>query len=93
MLAEAQRAVRDETTPSGELRVGSLEDDGGTSFAAYSDDLHAPLPDVDLQIETGPTEAMIDGVLERRLDGAFVSGRSRIRISSWCRWLKKNWCW
>lgn len=74
LLAEAQRAVRDETTPSGELRVGSLETTAALRLPPILTTYTRRCPDVDLQIETGPTEAMIDSVLERRLEGAFVSG-------------------
>jgi LysR family transcriptional regulator, cell division regulator len=74
LLAEAQRAVRDEISPSGELRIGSLETTTALRLPPVLTTYTHRCPGVDLQIETGPTEALIGGVLERRLDGAFVSG-------------------
>src|SRR5579859_504263 len=74
LLAEAQRAVRDELPPSGELRVGALETTAALRLPPVLTAYTRRCPDVDLQIETGPTEALVDSVLERRLDGAFVSG-------------------
>ncbi len=74
LLADAEQSVRCEGAPRGPLRIGSLETTAAlrlpallTSFA----DLH---PDVDIELETGSTEFLIKHVVERKLEGAFVSG-------------------
>ena len=74
LLAEARRAVRDETTPDGELRIGSLETTAALRLPPLLTAYATRCPEVDLQIETGTTEALIESVLDRKLDGAFVSG-------------------
>jgi DNA-binding transcriptional LysR family regulator len=74
LLTEARRAVRDETTPNGELRIGSLETTAALRLPPLLTAYATACPEVDLQIETGPTEALIESVLDRKLDGAFVSG-------------------
>ncbi|HTH96369.1 MAG TPA: LysR substrate-binding domain-containing protein [Stellaceae bacterium] len=74
LLDEVRRVVRDEAAPGGELRIGSLETTAALRLppilTAYTD----RCPAVDLQIESGPTEPLIESVLARRLDGAFVAG-------------------
>jgi DNA-binding transcriptional LysR family regulator len=74
LLHEAQRAVKDEIAPGGELRIGSLETTAALRLPPVLTDYTAQCPSVDLQIQGGPTEALIESVLSRRLDGAFVAG-------------------
>ncbi|MCK1741087.1 hypothetical protein IVA80_09425 [Bradyrhizobium sp. 139] len=49
-------------------------DDGGVTPTTVAHPLRdRAYPDVDVQVETGPTAALVDSVLARKLDGAFVS--------------------
>ncbi|RXH35259.1 transcriptional regulator [Bradyrhizobium nanningense] len=73
LLAEAQRAVKDEASPSGELRIGSMETTAALRLPPLLTHYAIAYPDVDVQIETGPTASLVDAVLSRKLDGAFVS--------------------
>ncbi|WP_375784659.1 LysR family transcriptional regulator [Bradyrhizobium sp. Pha-3] len=73
LLAEAQRAVRDESAPGGELRIGSMETTAALRLPPLLTHYAIAYPDVDVQIETGPTANLVDAVLSRKLDGAFVS--------------------
>lgn len=74
LLAEARRAVTDDGHPSGPLVIGSLETTAGlrlpTLLAAYAE----AYPEVDLELTTGTTTELVDGVLSWRLEGAFVCG-------------------
>lgn len=74
LLAEAKRAVSDEAEPSGELRIGSLETTAALRLPPILTAYAGTHGGVDLAIETGPTGALIERVLDRKLDGAFVSG-------------------
>ncbi|MGY4573693.1 LysR family transcriptional regulator [Bradyrhizobium sp. USDA 3256] len=74
LLAEAKRAVRDESEPSGELRVGSMETTAALRLPPILTAYAHSHRNVDLAIETGPTAALVERVLDRKLDGAFVSG-------------------
>lgn len=73
LLAEAQRAVKDEASPSGELRIGAMETTAALRLPPLLTHYAIAYPDVDVQIETGPTASLVDAVLSRKLDGAFVS--------------------
>ena len=74
LLADAARAVRDDGTPRGPLTIGSLETTAALRlsplFALYA----TAFPEVDLSVHPGTTAELIDAVMERRLEGAFVCG-------------------
>jgi DNA-binding transcriptional LysR family regulator len=74
LLMEARRAVSDDAEPSGELRIGSLETTAALRLPPILTAYSVSHRGVDLAIETGPTEALIERVLSRKLDGAFVAG-------------------
>ena len=74
LLREAERVATDQTTPQGILRIGSLETTAALRLPAILSAYASDHPQVDLQVATGPTGALVADVLERRLDGAFVSG-------------------
>lgn len=73
LLAEAHRALKDEAFPSGELRIGSMETTAALRLPPLLTHYAIAYPDVDVQIETGPTAILVDNVISRKLDGAFVS--------------------
>ncbi|WP_247493406.1 LysR substrate-binding domain-containing protein [Bradyrhizobium sp. 142] len=72
-MAEAHCAVKDEAWPGGEPRIGSMETTAALRLPPLLTHYGIAYPDVDVQIETGPTAALVDSVLARKLDGAFVS--------------------
>ena len=74
LLREAERVASDQTTPQGVLRIGSLETTAALRLPAIVSAYAGGYPQVDLRVETGATGTLIAEVLERRLDGAFVSG-------------------
>jgi DNA-binding transcriptional LysR family regulator len=74
LIHEAQRAVKDEIAPGGELCIGSLETTAALRLPPVLADYTTRCPNVDLQIQGGATEPQIESVLARRLDGAFVAG-------------------
>ncbi len=74
LLREAQAVVSDDSVPAGTLRIGSLETTAAIRLPALLGRYAAAYPEVSLSIETGPTQALVEAVLERRLDGAFVTG-------------------
>jgi DNA-binding transcriptional LysR family regulator len=74
LLKEAHEAVRDDGTPRGNLRIGSLETTAALRMppilAAYTQ----AFPAVGLVVTTGTSCSLVADVLEHRLDGAFVAG-------------------
>ncbi|MFK0689117.1 LysR family transcriptional regulator [Mesorhizobium sp. IMUNJ 23033] len=74
LLDEAKRVVTDRGTPSGVLRIGSMETTAAQRLPPILIRYAADYPDVDVQVEAGPTEQLVGEVVARKLDGAFVSG-------------------
>lgn len=74
MLDEAGRAARDDGEPGGTLTLGSLETTAALRLAPVLSRFVATFPGVDLVLRTGTTCELIDEVLARRMEGAFVCG-------------------
>jgi LysR family transcriptional regulator, cell division regulator len=74
LLKDAGRAVGDGGEPAGELVIGSLETALSMHLAPLLTSFVERWPAVDLSIRGGTTREGIDGVLDRRLEGAFVAG-------------------
>lgn len=74
LLDEARRAARDDGTPRGALVVGSLETTAALRLTPSLAAFVAAFPDVDLTLRTGTSSELIDAVLARRVEGAFVAG-------------------
>ncbi len=71
---EAKEAARDDGTARGALRIGSMETTAAVRLPALLARFHRECPEVRLSLATGPTAHLVDEVLARRLDGAFVAG-------------------
>lgn len=74
LLDEVHKAVRDDSIPHGPLVIGSVETTAAVRLPKLLGQYHRQYPTVDLSLITGPTERLIEQVLEFKLDGAFVSG-------------------
>jgi LysR family transcriptional regulator, cell division regulator len=74
LLDDAKRAVRDDGTPQGRLTVGSLETTAAVRLPPVLTAYAGRYPAVDLVLTTGTTCELVDRVLERKVDGAFVCG-------------------
>jgi DNA-binding transcriptional LysR family regulator len=74
LLDDARRAVADRGTPAGALVVGSLETTAALRLSPVLAEFAAAYPAVDLSLRTGTSCELIDQVLDRSLEGAFVCG-------------------
>lgn len=74
LLTDAKRAFHDAGEPSGSLTIGSLETTAALRLSHHLTAYASAYPDVDLVLRTGTTCELIDDVLARRLEGAFVCG-------------------
>ncbi len=74
LLEDARRVVQDDGTPRGSLTIGTLETTVAVRLSPLLSTYVARHPRVDLVLRTGTTGELIDGVLEHRLEGAFVCG-------------------
>ena len=74
VLEDAKRAVQDDGTPKGTLTIGSLETTAALRLSPVLATYAGAYPAVDLVLRTGTTEELIQDVIDRRLEGAFVCG-------------------
>ena len=74
LLADAARAARDDGEPRGPLTIGSLETTVALRLSPLIASYAAACPEVDLALRPGTTAELIEAVLDRRLEGAFVCG-------------------
>jgi DNA-binding transcriptional LysR family regulator len=74
LLTDAARAVRDDGAPRGPLTIGSLETTAALRLSPLIAGYAAACPEVDLALRPGTTAELIEAVLDRRLEGAFVCG-------------------
>ena len=74
LLDEAGRAARDDGAPRGTLTVGSLETTAALRLSPLLASYVQANPGVDLVLRTGTTAEMVERVLGRELEGAFVCG-------------------
>lgn len=74
LLNDARRAVGDGGEPAGELVIGSLETALAMHLAPLLTSFVERWPAVDLSIRGCTSREGVEGVLDRRLEGAFVVG-------------------
>ncbi len=74
VLEDARRAVADQGSPAGPLVIGSLETTAALRLSPILAEFAAAYPAVDLTLRTGTTCELIDQVLDRSLEGAYVCG-------------------
>ena len=74
LLDEAGRAARDDGAPRGTLTIGSLETTAALRLSPLLASYARAHSGVDLVLRTGTTAELIERVLDRELEGAFVCG-------------------
>jgi len=74
LLDDARRAVADDGAPSGALTIGSLDTTAALHLSPVLAGYVAAYPAVDLSMRTGTTCELVEQVLDRKLDGAYVCG-------------------
>jgi LysR family transcriptional regulator, cell division regulator len=74
LLDDARRAVADEGTPSGILTIGSLDTTAALHLSPILAAYVATYPEVDFSLRTGTSCELVEQVLNRQLDGAYVCG-------------------
>jgi DNA-binding transcriptional LysR family regulator len=73
-LDDARRAVAETGEPAGALTIGSLETTAALRLSPILSAYVAAHPSVDLVLRTGTTCELVERVLNRELEGAFVCG-------------------
>ncbi len=74
LIDDAHRAVAEDGTPKGGLVIGSLETTAALRLSPLLADYVAAYPGIDLVLRTGTSAELVQEVLARRLEGAFVCG-------------------
>lgn len=76
LLGEAAQAAAEARGEAGALRIGSMETTAALRLPCMLADFAAAYPDLDLVLRTGPSAALVDGVLTGELDAALVAAPS-----------------
>lgn len=74
LMDEAQAAAKGEEDAPAVLTIGSMETTAAVRLPSLLAAYRRVLPQVAITLETGPTATLIEAVLTRRLDGAFIAG-------------------
>jgi DNA-binding transcriptional LysR family regulator len=72
MIEEVKLEFQDSTSPAGTLKIGTVETVSKLSMILSS--FHKNYPKAELILKTGVTNDLINDILNRKLDGAFVTG-------------------
>jgi DNA-binding transcriptional LysR family regulator len=70
---EAQASMRGDRQPSGQLRIGSMETTAAARLPLVLGQFHSQYPLVDLVLDTGPTDYLLQAVLNHKVDVALVA--------------------
>ncbi|MCI2255300.1 LysR family transcriptional regulator [Domibacillus sp. PGB-M46] len=73
LIEETKSVINDDHIPKGPLVIGSMETTAAVRLPALISKYHKDYPDVDFTLKTGSTDQHIQGVLQYKLDGAFVA--------------------
>jgi DNA-binding transcriptional LysR family regulator len=74
MREEAIQAVLSTTQGKGLLKIGVMESTLAIRLPDVLHDFVARYPDINLDIQTGATDTLLDAVVNHRVDGAFIGG-------------------
>lgn len=74
LTEESRAALQDSGTPTGLLRLGSMETTAAIRLPRVLTQYRVQHPQVRLSLQTGTTAELIKAVESHRLDGAFVGG-------------------
>lgn len=72
-LADEARQAMHPQRAGGRLRLGSMESTAASRLPVPLASFHRRCPDVELEVSTGTSQALVDAVLARRLDCALVA--------------------
>ncbi|HYC46175.1 MAG TPA: LysR family transcriptional regulator [Burkholderiales bacterium] len=72
-LSEQARAAVASDEPRGVLRLGTLESTAASRLPPLLSRFHDKYPAVRIELTTGTADALVDAVLERRVEAAFVA--------------------
>ena len=64
-----------DAAPSGRLRIGAMESTAALRLPSVLAQLYQDCPDIDLQLRTGPSGALLEELQQGQLDCAFVAGQ------------------
>ncbi|MGI9102323.1 MAG: LysR family transcriptional regulator [Terriglobales bacterium] len=74
LVGEAKQAAMDGPVPHGQISIGAMETATALRLPPLLSAYASRYPDVDIEINTGPTAGLIEQVLERHIEAGFVAG-------------------
>lgn len=74
LVGEAKQAASNGPVPHGQIIIGAMETATALRLPPILSAYARQCPEVDIEIVSGPSAALIDDVLARRIEAAFVAG-------------------
>ncbi len=74
MAREAEEAITEQDEPKGRLLIGTMETTAAVRLPPLLATYHRSCPQVELNLETGPSEESLRRLLDFQVDGALVAG-------------------
>lgn len=74
LMNDAEKTLKYSSIPHGTLSIGSMETTAAIRLPDILSSYHDQYPQVELSLQTGATEALIESALNREIEGAFVAG-------------------
>jgi DNA-binding transcriptional LysR family regulator len=74
LIDNAILAVSDDEFIKGPLSIGTMESTAAVRLPSLFSKYHRQYPEVELKIDTGTTEELVNKILDYQLDAAFVAG-------------------
>ena len=72
---EALASFRHDATPTGQLRVGAMETTTALRLPPLLSRFHAAHPEVNIDLRTGPSADLVQGLINGQYDCVFVAGK------------------
>lgn len=82
-----------EAPPSGRLRIGAMESTAALRLPSVLAQLYQDCPDIDLQLRTGPSGALLEELQQGLLDCALWQASRRTRAGGRTRCFRRSWSW
>lgn len=73
LFSEAENAIKYSTVPSGSISIGSMETTAAIRLPSILAQYSTNYPQVEIILETGPTEILLKKVRNYELEGAFIA--------------------
>ncbi|TCF98641.1 hypothetical protein BZM26_24400 [Paraburkholderia strydomiana] len=74
LVTDARTAIKGDGAIAGSIKIGAMETTAAFHLPSLMKAYREVLPNIQIELTTGPTASLVEDVLNYQLDGAFVAG-------------------